>query len=248
MSAPTHAHFDALFNPKGVVVVGASSHPGKFGFVSLHNVLRNGYQGAVHATNLSGEVVLGIQTVTSMDELPAGEIDLAFVCTPASTNPDVLRSAADKGIKAIFLTSAGYGEAGDEGRKAEVELVQLANDLDLLIAGPNGQGVVSTPANLCAQIVAPYPGPGAIGLASQSGNFVSSFMNYGLSSGIGFSRAISAGNAAQVGVADYLDYYAADESTKVGLAYVEGIDDGRAFYDRLAAPSNAVTIREWRQR
>ena len=37
--------FDALFNPRGVVVAGASSHPGKFGFVTLHNILAAGYEG-----------------------------------------------------------------------------------------------------------------------------------------------------------------------------------------------------------
>ncbi len=98
-----------------------------------------------------------------------------------------------------------------------------------MLAGPNGQGVVSTPANLCAQIVAPYPPAGGIGVASQSGNFVSSFMNMSRASGVGISRAVSAGNAAAVTVADYLDWYADDPDTAVGLAYVEGIVDGRGI-------------------
>jgi acyl-CoA synthetase (NDP forming) len=88
--------------------------------------------------------------------------------------------------------------------------------------------VVSTPARLCAQIVAPYPPAGRIGVASQSGNFVSSFLNLARSTGVGISRAVSAGNAADVGVADYLDFYADDEATAVGLAYLEGIVDGAA--------------------
>jgi acetyltransferase len=70
-------------------------------------------------------------------------------------------------------------------------------DLDMLIAGPNGQGVVSTPVSLCAQIVGPYPPRGGISVASQSGNFVSSFLNYSRQTGVGIARAISAGNAAR---------------------------------------------------
>ena len=104
----------------------------------------------------------------------------------------------------------------------------------MLLAGPNGQGVVSTPVDLCAQIVAPYPPAGRIGVASQSGNFVSSFMNLSRASGVGISRAVSAGNAAAVTVADYLEWYADDDATSVGLAYVEGIADGRGLMDRLA--------------
>jgi acetyltransferase len=173
--------------------------------------------------------------VADIAELPDGMIDLVFVCTPASANPDLLRACAAKGVKAAFLTSAGYGEAGAEGKKAEGELIALADELGILLAGPNGQGVVSTPVNLCAQIVAPYPPAGRIGVASQSGNFVSSFMNYARATGVGISRAVSAGNAAAVTVADYLDFYADDSSTAVGLAYVEGISDGRALMTRLAS-------------
>lgn len=230
---PSHEAFRALFEPRGVVVAGASTHPGKFGFVSLHNMLASGYPGALYGTNRQGEEVLGIRTLTEIEQLPAGECDLVFVCTPASANPELLRACAAKGIRAAFLTSAGYGEAGEEGRRAEAELVALADELGILLAGPNGQGVVSTPAQLCAQIVAPYPPAGRIGVASQSGNFVSSFLNWSRATGVGISRAVSAGNAAAVSVADYLDFYADDPETAVGLAYVEGITDGRDLMERL---------------
>ncbi|HEY3484891.1 MAG TPA: acetate--CoA ligase family protein, partial [Ilumatobacteraceae bacterium] len=202
---PTDEQFRALFEPRGVLVTGASTHPGKFGFVSLHNLLASGYRGGVYGTNLQGEEVLGIATVADIAALPDDAIDLVFVCTPASANPELLRACASKGVRAAFLTSAGYGEAGEEGRRAEAELVSLADELGILLAGPNGQGVVSTPVDLCAQIVAPYPPKGRIGIASQSGNFVSSFMNLARATGVGVSRAVSAGNAAAVTVADYLD-------------------------------------------
>lgn len=232
---PSGDRFTALFEPRGVLVAGASTHPGKFGFVSLHNILASGYRGAVFGTNLEGEEVLGIRTVADVAALPEGAIDLVFVCTPAAANADLLRACATKGIKAAFVTSAGYGEAGDAGRVAEAELVQLADELGILLAGPNGQGLVSTPVNLCAQIVAPYPPRGRIAVASQSGNFVSSFMNYARQTGVGISRAVSAGNAAAVTPADYLEWYADDDETAVALAYVEGIVDGRELLDTFAS-------------
>jgi acyl-CoA synthetase (NDP forming) len=225
--------FNALFDPKGVIVAGVSNHPAKFGFVTLHNILASGYGGKVFATNREGGDVLGIDLATSVRDLPPGEADLVFVCTPASANLDLLRECADNGVRAAFLTSAGYGEAGDEGKRMEDELVALADELGILLCGPNGQGVVSTPSQLCAQIVAPYPPAGRIGIASQSGNFVSSFLNFAVQTGVGVSRAVSAGNAAATTVPDYLDFYADDPATGVGLAYVEGIRDGRAFFDRV---------------
>ena len=226
--------FRAFFEPRGVLVAGASTHPGKFGFVSLHNILASGYAGGVFGTNLQGEEVLGISTVADIAMLPDNSIDLVFVCTPASANPDLLRACAKKGIRAAFLTSAGYGEAGEEGKQLEKELVELAEELGILLAGPNGQGVVSTPVKLCAQIVAPYPPAGSIAVASQSGNFVSSFLNYARQSGVGISRAVSAGNAAALGVADLVEWYGTDSATSVALTYVEGISDGRGLMERLA--------------
>lgn len=223
------AQYDSLFSPRAIVVVGASSHPGKFGFVSLHNILSNKFAGKVYATNLAGEVILGIQTVASIDELPMNEIDLAFFCTPASANPDLLRQCAARGIRAVFIASAGYREAGPNGEQAERDLVLLATELGMVIAGPNGQGVVSTPVSMCAQIVGPYPPRGAISVASQSGNFVSSFLNYARQTGVGIARAISAGNAAQTSVGDYLEWFSQDSETRVSLAYIESVNDGKAL-------------------
>jgi acyl-CoA synthetase (NDP forming) len=225
--------FRALFEPRGVLVAGASTHPGKFGFVSLHNILACGYEGKVFATNRDGADVLGVRTVAEVADLPDGEIDLVFVCTPAAANADLLRACAKKGISAAFIASAGYGEAGEEGQAAQAELVALADELGILLAGPNGQGVVSPPAHLCAQIVGPYPPAGHIGIASQSGNFVSSFENYAQLTGVGVSRAVSAGNAAAVTVPDYLEYFAADPQTSVALAYIESVGEGRSFMERL---------------
>ena len=104
------------------------------------------------------------------------------------------------GVRAAFLTSAGYGEAGEDGvRRRSSELVALADELGILLAGPERPGRrVDAGAALSAQIVAPYPPAGRIAIASQSGNFVSSFENWAVQTGVGVSRAVSAGNAAAV--------------------------------------------------
>jgi acyl-CoA synthetase (NDP forming) len=231
----TDAHFRALFEPRGVLVAGVSTHPGKFGFVSLHNILASGYTGTVVGSSREAGEVLGVPVVADLGELPDDGLDLVFVCTPAVANPGLLRACAEKGIRAAFVASAGYGEAGAEGQALQAELVALADELGMLVAGPNGQGLISTPARLCAQIVAPFPPTGRIGIASQSGNFVSSFLNYAVQTGVGASRAVSAGNAAAVSIPDYLDFFADDGSTDVTLAYVEGVPDGRAFFERTRA-------------
>jgi len=227
------ARFRPLFHPRGVVVTGASTHPGKFGFVTLHNLMRFGYEGEIFPINREGTEVLGHRTWREVGEIPDGKADLVFVCTPNKVNLELLRGCAAKGVRAAFIASAGYGEAGDEGVERERELVALAEELGMVIAGPNGQGVISTSAKLCAQIVAPHPPPGRIGVASQSGNLVSSFLNYAVESGVGISKAISCGNSAQTTLSDYLDYFGADPETDVALAYLEGVSDGAHFIDAV---------------
>jgi acetyltransferase len=138
-------------------------------------------------------------------------------------------------VKAAYVVSGGYRETGAEGRRAEEELVALADKLDVVLAGPNGQGLISTPARLCAQIVGPYPVTGAISVASQSGNTTSSFLNYANHSGVGLARAVSAGNAAAVTVADYLQWFRDDPATRVSFAYLEHSASGRVTFERIRA-------------
>ncbi len=234
--------FELLFNPRGVVVAGASTHPGKFGFVALHNILAGGFEGPVFATNPDQPTILGIETLGSVSQVPAGAADLVMVCTPPQACPDILRSAASRGIGAAFIASGGFREAGSDGVRAEQELIELARSLGLVVAGPNGQGLISTPAKLAAQIVAPIPPPGAIAVASQSGNLVSALMNHAAHSGVGISRAVSAGNAAMVEVVDYLGWFADDPQTKAMAAYVEGVGDGRRFAAAIRKAAEAKPV------
>lgn len=238
--------FRPLFHPRGVVVAGASTHPGKFGFVALHNLRAFGYRGELFPVNREGAEILGQPSLRDVAEVPAGRADLVFVCTPAAANVELLRACAKVGVRAAFVASGGYREAGPEGRAREDELVATANQLGIVMAGPNGQGVISTPVSMCAQIVAPYPPSGTISVVSQSGNLLSAFLDYSVQTGVGVAKAISAGNSAQTGIAEYLEYFAADPETEVVLAYLEGVGDGRRFAEaarRLTARKPLVVLK-----
>jgi len=240
---PRPEHWRALFEPSGIVVAGATSHPGKFGFAVYHNLKAMGFDGELHGTNLSAEPVLGDQTYTTIDELPGdASVDLVFSCVPQPAVEAVLRQASDRGGKAVFIAGAGFAEAGAKGVAAQRALVALADELDLLIVGPNGQGIISTPVSMCAQIVAPMPPAGHIGIASQSGGFISTFGNYARQSGIGISRAVSAGNCAQIGVADCVEFFADDPETHVGLVYLEDVRDEGELVRRLAAVNERMPV------
>ena len=238
--------FRPLFYPRGIVVAGVSSHPGKFGFATLHNLRRFGYKGKLFPVKPDAADVLGAPTMSNVSEVPDGEADLVFVCTPNKANIELLRGCAEKGIRAAFVTSAGYGEAGPEGIELQKELVATANELGITMVGPNGQGVISTAVSMCAQIVPPYPPAGRIAIASQSGNLVSSFLNYSCGTGVGVSKAVSLGNSAQNSLCDLLEYFAVDPEVDVVLAYLEGVSDGEHFrraVQRLTARKPLVLVK-----
>lgn len=235
-------NLEKLFNPCGVVVVGASTHPGKFGFVALHNILSNGFEGKIVATNPKTPKILGIQTLSSVAEIPNDSVDAAIVCLGPEQAIDVLPDLASIGVKAAFVVSGGFRESSGAGYDLENKLVESAISLGISIAGPNGQGYISTPARLCAQIVSPYPPAGSISIASQSGNVLSALLNHSRARNIGIARAISIGNQAQLNVADYLRYFAKDTSTNVVISYVEGLPDGRDFYNALSEISERKPV------
>ncbi len=237
-----HNNLKFLFDPKGVVVIGASSHPGKFGFVALHNILNSGFDGPVYATNKERITLLGVSTVQDLSEIPKGVVDFAMVCVPLKSVPEALIGAANIGVKAAFIVSGGYGEIGKDGEIAEKKLTALSRDLGIAIAGPNGQGFVSTPSNLCSQIVAPYPPRGKIAIASQSGNILSSFMNLSRQAGIGISRGVSIGNQTCVDASDYLQYFAEDEETEAIVLYLEGVSDGRKLFHSIKSATNSKPV------
>ena len=232
-SAATVSRLDPFFDPRGIIVAGASRTPGQVRVRRRCTTSsRCGYAGPCSAMNLEGGEVLGLPVATSVDDLPDDVADLVFVCTPPGANPELLRACARKGVRAAFVATAGYGEAGADGRQGPGRAGRRSRTSSGCCSRvPTARASCRHPSALCAQIVAPYPPPGRIGIASQSGNFVSSFLNLSIQSGVGVSRAVSAGNAAAVTVADYLEYFADDPATAVSLAYVEAVSDGRAFYD-----------------
>ncbi len=225
--------FQALFHPRGIIVAGVSTHPGKFGFVAFHNLLRFGFRGALFPVNRDGAEVLGHRTLRDVREVPPGRADMVFVCTPGNVNVPLLHACREVGVRAAFVASGGYGEAGPEGRALERELARTADALGMVLAGPNGQGVICTSASMCAQIVPPYPPPGRIAVVSQSGNIVSSLLNYAVLTGVGVSKSLSCGNAAQTTLADFLAYFAADPETDTVVVYVEVVPDGPRLVEAI---------------
>ena len=179
---------------------GPRPHPGKFGFVALHNILAGGYRGQGVRHQPARAAGARASDSVAVDRRPARRRGRPRVRVHAgAANPELLRACAAQGdprrvphLGRLRRGGGGgpprRGRAGGAGRRARASSWP----------GPTARASCRRRANLCAQIVAPYPPAGRIGVASQSGNFVSTFLNYAVQTGVGVSRAVSAGNAAAV--------------------------------------------------
>jgi len=219
---------EALFSPRSVAVIGASSTPGKMGYILMDNIIRGGYEGDLYAINPRGGEILGKPCYPSIGAVP-GEVDLAVIVIPAAAIPDVVDECGNKGVRALLIISAGFRETGPEGARRERDVAARAKKYGMRILGPNVLGLIDTISCLNATFATTMAKPGEIAFFSQSGALGSAILDWSRGEEIGFSHFASLGNKADVSEIDLLEAWEDDPHSKVILAYLEGISDGAAF-------------------
>jgi acetyltransferase len=219
---------DALFEPKSVAVVGASATPGKVGHSVVSNLIESRYQGKIYPVNPKGGEILSLSASSSLKDLPEVP-DLVVISVPPPSVKAVLAEAADIGVKAVAVITAGFKEVGREGFYLEQELVEIAQRERIALLGPNCLGLMNTGIGLNATFAAGTPDAGNIAFFSQSGALCIAILDWALGENIGFSKFVSLGNKAVLDEAHVLEYLADDPATKVILGYMESVEDGREF-------------------
>jgi len=219
-----------FFNPKSVAVLGASATPGKVGYDVLKNLIQSNYKGKVYPVNPKSSEIQGLKTYPGLSDIKEN-IDLLIYIIHPQFVLTTLDDCKKKNIDSIIAISAGFKETGSEGARIEREMIRKARELNIRILGPNCLGLVDTSSRLNATFAPGMPSEGNIAFFSQSGALCIAILDWALGEGIGFSKFISLGNKSDLDEIDFLQYLADDESTKVILGYLEGIEDGRKFID-----------------
>lgn len=228
---PVHSIADMLY-PDSIAIIGASKDQTKRGFRTIEKLLADGYAGGIYPINPKETEILGLKCYPAIADVP-GPVDLAIICTPARTLPDVIAQCGSKGVKGAVVLAGGFAETGEEGRLLQDLMVSVAKAHGVRIIGPNTSGIFNT-HKACNVVGFENLGKGDIGLLSQSGNMALSLVTEAQANGhVGFSTYIGVGNEADVQLHEYLDYLASDANTKVVVAYIEGIKDGRRFLEAL---------------
>jgi len=217
---------DKLINPDSIVVVGGSDDLFKPGGKILKNIIDGKFRGNLYVVNPKQDSVQGIKSYRDLKDIP--ETDLAILAIQAKyCLQDVELLIREKNAKAFIIISAGFSEAGEEGRKLENDIAALINSVNGSLIGPNCIGVISAYYN--GIFTSPVPRLSKMGCDFVSGSGATAVFIFesAIPKGVNFSSVFSVGNSAQTGVEDVLEYwdsiYEPGISSPVKLIYVESI-------------------------
>ena len=220
----------ALFYPRSVAFIGASSQMGKWGHMLICNAISGGYKGEVYAVNPKGGVIAGKPAYQSVEEIP-GEVDLAVVTVPAAGIMDLMPQLKAKGTKNMVLITSGFGETGVEGKMLEKQLVDHARAAGILILGPNTMGICNPHINFFCTGTAVHPRAGSTAVVAQSGNMGTQLLAFAEEQGIGIRAFSGSGNEAMITIEDYMEGFEVDDLTRTVMLYIESVKQGRRFFE-----------------
>lgn len=229
----TAADLEPLLRPRGIAVVGASAEPGKFSTRLVPTLQACGYTGAIHPVNPRAGRVAGLPCYPDLAAVP-DPCDLAIVAVPARSVVEVVGQAADRGVRAAVVLSAGFDELGEAGAARAAALRQLGDRIR--IYGPNCPGLWQIRDGLIYTFSTQFDPQmlraGPVGLVTQGGALGRTVLD-AMATGLGFSYWFSTGNEADLEVADFLAFLAEDPGTRILAVIVEGWRDGRRFLEAV---------------
>ncbi|WP_431282414.1 acetate--CoA ligase family protein [Humitalea sp. 24SJ18S-53] len=219
-----------LLRPRSVAVVGASADPAKMTGRPVGYLQRHGFSGEIWPVNPRAQNIAGLPCFADVAALPAAP-DVAIVLLAPDRATEAVRALAARGTSAAIVLASGYGEAGPDGARRQLELREAAGAMRLL--GPNTIGLV----NLTDRIVLSATGAleaadlpsGGVSLVSQSGGILGALLSRGAARGMGFAKLVSTGNEADLDVSDFVEHLVDDPATRVIALYMEGLRRPGAF-------------------
>lgn len=230
--------FSPLFEPRTVAVVGASSSSVTLANTFIRRIKAFSYPGKIYPIHPSAEQIENLPAYPKLSETPE-PIDYAYIAIGAQRVPSLLAEAGGR-VKYAQVLSSGFGET-EAGKSLEGDLLAAAREGGCRVIGPNCLGMYS-PRGRITFPVNPPEEIGRVGIVSQSGGLGTDIIKRGQARGVRFSGVVTVGNSVDIGPVDLLEYYLADEQTKVIGLYLEGVRDGRRLFEMLRATKIAKPV------
>jgi acetyl coenzyme A synthetase (ADP forming)-like protein len=221
---------DAIFRPKSVAVIGASTQRGSIGREIVHNLISGDFHGKLFPVNPKADYIHSIKAYRSILDVP-DPVDLAVVVVPAKVVEAVAEECGQKGVGGLVIISAGFREIGPEGAERERRVIEICDRYGMRIVGPNCLGVFNAEPNvtLNATFAPGVPLSGPVGFVSQSGALGIAIWTEMQRRNVGFSQFASIGNKADITGNDLIEYWEHDDRTKLIALYIESFGNPRRF-------------------
>jgi acyl-CoA synthetase (NDP forming) len=248
MSETSVHALENLFYPQNIAVVGASPRGGLpggrwGGTTYIEGSIKQHFKGKIFPIHPTAKSILGLPAYQSVRDIP-DEVDLAIFSVPFKVVLEVMADCAAKGVKYVHLFTAGFSETGREDlARLESDMIQMARRAGIRVIGPNCMGLYCPEGGLGWTNEFPDT-PGPVGIISQSGQLAGHFISLAAGKGVRFSKVVSYGNAGDLQNHEFLEYLAQDEKTKYIGTYIEGLKDGRAFFEKAKeiSPKKPIVV------
>ncbi len=234
------ADVERLMRPRSVAIVGMSSKPGTAGHMILGNLTLNNFSGNIHLVGRSGGQIEGRPVLSNVDALPEG-VDLAIFTLPAAGVRDAMAACVRRKVGAAVVFASGFAEVGE--RDAQNIIADMARQGGVALLGPNCLGYTNSVNGLRINFVGAASMPKtefgrdpAVAIISQSGGLMAHIRLALEARNLPVSYSVSTGNESGLGLADFIDFFAADETTGSIIVYVEEVRRPAEF---LAASARA---------
>jgi len=225
---------DKLFNPKVVAIIGATTKKESVGYALMKNIIGSGFDGIVYPINPKRTNVLGVKAYPTLDDVP-DKIDLAIIATPAKSVPAIVEKCGKVGVSGILLISAGFAEAGKDGKELMRQISETIRKYKMRLIGPNCLGFINPSIKFNASFANKMALPGKIALISQSGALCTAILDWSIKQNVGFSNFVSIGSMMDVSFHDLIDYFGSDPHTNSIVIYMESLTDARSFMSAARA-------------
>jgi acetyl-CoA synthetase (ADP-forming) len=244
----TIGELEQFFHPRSLSIVGASGREGSFGRMFLQGLINIGFR-EIYPVHPRETELLGLKAYQNIKDIPY-DVDVAVLMTPPDGTLKAVQDCAEKGMKGIIVFTAGFGEKGAEGKKVEQEIAKTARARGIRVIGPNSIGVYCPASKLLTFPQGLMHGipteSGPVGAFSHSGSFVDYLTHILTRKGIRFSKVISCGNECDLSAVEFLEYLGQDKETKIIISYLEGMKNGRRFFQLAREVSKEKPIILWK--
>ncbi len=215
-----------LLNPESIAIIGGSNNVHKPGGAIVKNIISGNYRGVLRIVNPKEDEVQGIKAFHDVSELPPTE--LAILVIPAKLCPDVIdKLAAEKGVKAFIIISAGFGEETEAGALLEQRILDTCRQYGAALIGPNCIGLLNACHHSVFTKPIPHLDPKGADFISGSGATAVFILESAVIKGLQFNSVWSIGNGKQIGIEDVLQYmddnFDPEHDSHVKLLYIENI-------------------------